>query len=97
MDAKEELLVGDLYRRIKSHKFHERDVLALLIQLWRQVLRSYMPPAQQPTRHVRKEQRTWHMADGLGQRTESVRCFLRRECRRIRLDYWEEGSEGRLP
>lgn len=33
MDAKEELLVGDLYRRIKSYKFHERDVLAFLILL----------------------------------------------------------------
>jgi hypothetical protein len=33
MDAKEELLVGDLYRRIRSHTFHERVVLALLILL----------------------------------------------------------------
>ena len=33
MDAKEHLLVGDLYRRIRTHTFHERDVLAFLILL----------------------------------------------------------------
>ena len=33
MDAKEELLVRDLYRRVKTYKFHERDVLTLLILL----------------------------------------------------------------
>jgi hypothetical protein len=33
MDAKEQGLVGDLYRRVKVHTFHERDVLALLILL----------------------------------------------------------------
>jgi hypothetical protein len=33
MDAKEQLLVGDLYRRIRTRTFHERDVLAFLILL----------------------------------------------------------------
>ena len=33
MDTKEELLVGDLYRRIKAYEFHECDVLAFLILL----------------------------------------------------------------
>ena len=33
MDAKEQRLVGDLYRRISERAFHERDVLALLILL----------------------------------------------------------------
>jgi len=33
VDTKEELLVGDLYRRIKAYKFHECDVLAFLILL----------------------------------------------------------------
>jgi hypothetical protein len=33
MDAKEHLLAGDLYRRIRAHTFHERDVLAFLILL----------------------------------------------------------------
>jgi hypothetical protein len=33
VDAKEEVLVGDLYRRVKAYKFHERDVLAFLILL----------------------------------------------------------------
>jgi hypothetical protein len=31
MDGKEQLLVGDLYQRVRTHTFHERDVLALLI------------------------------------------------------------------
>jgi hypothetical protein len=33
MDVKEQYLVGDLYWRVKEYKFHERDVLALLILL----------------------------------------------------------------
>ena len=33
MDTKEELLVGDLYRRIKAYEFDECDVLAFLILL----------------------------------------------------------------
>lgn len=33
MDAKEQVLIGDLYGRIKTHTFHERDVLAFLILL----------------------------------------------------------------
>jgi hypothetical protein len=33
MDAKEQCLIGDLYRHVKEHTFHERDVLALLILL----------------------------------------------------------------
>lgn len=33
MDAKEELVITDLYRRVKAYKFHERDALALLILL----------------------------------------------------------------
>lgn len=33
MNAKEQLLVGDLYHCIKTHRFHERDVLAFLILL----------------------------------------------------------------
>lgn len=33
MDAKEQALVVDLYRRVKARSFHERDVLALLILL----------------------------------------------------------------
>ena len=33
MDAKEKVLVADLYKRIATRTFHERDVLALLILL----------------------------------------------------------------
>lgn len=33
MDAKEELLITDLYRCVKTYKFHEREALALLILL----------------------------------------------------------------